>query len=545
MKGYKFRIRKLKLNFGIYVLFNNQSYGEKKMSIKVFGDTLRLSEFSNQRFLYGHLITSFYGITLSTMLILWINPLEINYLPIMIYTGLIALVFAYITNQFSRKLLFKISRAESSYEKLIREEYDFDELLENIKEEKIEEKLINQLGELFIKVSLKDFRKIFEENYFSPSETQEQEELRRIETVILLGIWMIIWSCIVYFLSIMFYREETISISLFNELTTVDLYNLISFIMIIVIAAFLIIFFISRSYYFDKLISALPLFYKGKELRKKARIIATGKFMNDFLLSENENKYSNLKNILEKEFEENIREFFRKIHTEDKIQTRFFEEVKLVSKLPEKVLEPYMNILNKGREDDFSDDEIISKETQLSEASSNLSSLKRIKFLKNKKYFKNTIKILVFIVIFQIFSFSLIYNIINEDGSFNIELVYIFLILLMFIFTSYSVPSSSRRKDPIDNFAYIAPFLAILCMIIIISLTIFNDLIFITTTLIIFSLLSNVLLIFLLPIYILQVLLAGNIINSLYKMGIDTKEIALLINEPIGNLLKFTSEIKD
>lgn len=235
------------------------------------------------------------------------------------------MISSFITNRLSRKAVYSFCFAFDLYEDFLDDQPTlngtinrfFKETSSDIRDNQINR---DRLNIILSRAILKDFTEIFNEIYFAPAKTIEMEELRRHETMYLLGLWFLIWSVFNLIGEIILLKPIILSISILMQEMTLDLSSLTLTITGIVILGSFVIFLHEKNAIKDHLLEALPLYLKPEKLRNKAKI----ETINEILLIDSQKTIPRefLKRELENEILESSRHYYIKKLT--------FQRLKLV-----------------------------------------------------------------------------------------------------------------------------------------------------------------------------------------------------------------------
>lgn len=315
------------------------------MAAKIFGDTFRLGEFSNQRFLYGNFIPVFLGMLCAYSIIFNTLPITIEFLPLFTLLSLTALVVAFFSQRLSRYIIYRFCSCQGLYAEFLEKDYDllsvFKEYQRSVGDQ---EKTVEyeRLGLLFSQELLKDFKKIFEENYFTPPSTLEMQELRRHESMFLLTFWTIFWSLVNLLLAFLCYAVVEIELNLFLIQYPINIYSLIQVIFLILILMLIPVTVHQSKAIREHLLYALPLYIKPQDQRQQAQ----RKIIQGIL----EKKSTSL--FQKEELEYEIREYHRSIFIEELAYERFYQiaELSLLPTLKEEDTKRLVKQIGEKRE---------------------------------------------------------------------------------------------------------------------------------------------------------------------------------------------------
>ncbi|MFX0087213.1 MAG: leucine-rich repeat domain-containing protein, partial [Candidatus Hodarchaeota archaeon] len=167
------------------------------MSIKLVKDTLVLSEFGSQRFLFGNFVPAIYLILSITFLITERLPLTVDEFPILTLLITCSLVLAFFSSRISRAIICNVCALENKYQIYLKKCQLKKRFSKN--REQNTTRLIHYL--------LISFKKSYHEYYYSPSLNREMEDLRRYETLFIFGWWIFLYSLIIFFGSLIYKME--------------------------------------------------------------------------------------------------------------------------------------------------------------------------------------------------------------------------------------------------------------------------------------------------------------------------------------------------
>jgi Leucine-rich repeat (LRR) protein len=301
------------------------------VSIKVIGETLKLSEFGNQRFLYGNFLPAFYGIMVLTTVIFKTNPLSVDSITLILFLSLIALICAFFTQKASRIAIYKIIKIEDVYINFF--DIEFLEkrggtFLTNIQEQLgdrsgLNHENANEIKGIIRNLSLEDFKAIYNDYFYSPPTSLKSQELWRKETLFLLGFWGMFWSICCGICTIVVYEEFLTDFSLFFDLVPVDHYLvIIIFNLLILLPLCIFLLVTTKSDVQTLLLSAFPVYPRKEDLRSEA---------NSLVIQEMITKYKEEKiallTLFYKELEPEIRSDIRKRYDEQSTLVRVKKRV--------------------------------------------------------------------------------------------------------------------------------------------------------------------------------------------------------------------------
>ena len=174
-------------------------------NLKFFTDIIDNSLFSNQRYLYGNLIPSFFGILISYSVIFTELPFQNTNLFIISFLGIMPFIIAFLSNRISRTIIFYFSNANSLYKRefkrtqnIIKEEFTSDTSKTLSKEQSF------YVESEIIKVAYNEFKKCYNETFYAKSDSSELDEMRRRETLFLFAFFSELWVIIILVLSFIF-----------------------------------------------------------------------------------------------------------------------------------------------------------------------------------------------------------------------------------------------------------------------------------------------------------------------------------------------------
>ncbi len=301
------------------------------MCAKVIGDTLKLSEYSNQRFLYGNVIPNTFGISLAVYIIIYALKIIPDSVTLIVILASLSIVGAFITNRISRFVMYFICRPLELYEDFLDSlplisgtvtKY-FDSQPKNVLDSKANR---DRLNIILTRAILTDFKQIHRDSFYTPASTPEMEEIRRHETVYLLSCFLFAWTSIDLILAFALLTPNQIEILIFQRTTTLDTSVLIFTLFFVLMIGSIITLLYERNSIRNHSLDALPLYIKPLNLHQKAMAQAIDSILEKH--PKNQKELENIKaDLISKEFENEIRRKYRLYYIDQLARIRLRNEI--------------------------------------------------------------------------------------------------------------------------------------------------------------------------------------------------------------------------
>ncbi|MFW9996090.1 MAG: leucine-rich repeat domain-containing protein, partial [Candidatus Odinarchaeota archaeon] len=279
------------------------------MSLKILKDTLSLSEFTGQRFLYGNFLPALYGVVVLTSLMTGMNFLTFEELTGLIPLTLMAFFAAFVTHRASRKVVYRFCSIEAVFRNFLAETWEKrgERLILSVGEEK---KANVDLARAIAELREEDFyeyKKHFENSFYKIPSTVRAEELRRKETIYLLAFWGTLWASLCVLFSIIFYHQMQVELFTIAGNLIVDVYMIsLGINLLLMIVGYLVMKWQKKTIK-ELQLEVLPFYFKRET---SAEIEATIKAVEELEVELLE-KDSEVKKVVVSEMEREIRLKYR------------------------------------------------------------------------------------------------------------------------------------------------------------------------------------------------------------------------------------------